>query len=120
MNQIINNRCNTLKYLIIVYLTLSLLPSLAYSATATYYAKRFSGRRMANGEIYRPYKMVAAHRRYRLGTRLKVTNRRNGKSVIVRVADRCRCSLDLSPRAFRRIGSLRQGRIPVTIKVIRR
>jgi rare lipoprotein A len=92
---------------------------MAYSASATYYGNRFSGRRMANGKVYHHHKMVAAHRRYRLGTRLKVTNRRSGKSVIVTVSDRCKCSLDLSPGAFKRIGSLSQGRVPITVSVIK-
>jgi rare lipoprotein A (peptidoglycan hydrolase) len=85
------------------------------SGTATFYANRFSGRRMANGKIYHPTKMIAAHRRYKLGSRIKVTNRRNGKSVVVTVSDRCHCSLDLSPKAFSHIGRLSQGRVPITV-----
>lgn len=70
---------------------------------------------MANGKTFNPNHMVAAHPRYPLGTRLKVTNRKTGKSVVVTVSDRCSCSLDLSPAAFRQIGKVQQGRVPVSI-----
>lgn len=84
--------------------------------TATYYASHFNGRRTASGATFSNGAMMAAHPSLPFGTRLRVTNRSNGKSVIVRVVDRCRCSLDLSQAAFRQIGSLRSGRIPVSIQ----
>ncbi len=87
--------------------------------TATYYAAKFQGRRTASGVTFDQNQPMAAHPSLPFGTRLRVTNRRTGKSVIVRVVDRCRCSLDLSKSAFRQIGSLRQGRIPVRIQVLR-
>ncbi|MGB5771809.1 MAG: septal ring lytic transglycosylase RlpA family protein, partial [Crocosphaera sp.] len=62
--------------------------------------------------------MMAAHPSLAFGTKVKVTNRKTGKSVIVRIVDRCRCSLDLSQSAFRSIGSLKSGRIPVSIRVL--
>ncbi len=113
-----------MKYIITVVLAALLLPLSAYAeiTTATYYARMFNGRRMANGKIYLPTKMVAASNKYRLGTKVKITNRRNGKSVIVTVSDRCKpgvCTIDLSPRAFKKIGRLRQGRLPVRVSRIR-
>ncbi len=87
--------------------------------TATYYANMYQGRRTASGVRFDQGQPMAAHPSYPFGTRLRVTNRRTGKSVVVRVVDRCRCSLDLSTSAFRQIGSLRQGRIPVSIQVLR-
>ncbi|KOR30915.1 hypothetical protein TI04_03565 [Achromatium sp. WMS2] len=103
----------------IVMTAMALVPDVAFSAntTATYYHHRFNGRRMANGKVYRPGRLTAAHRRYRLGTRIRVTNRRTGKSVRVTVTDRCNCTLDLSPAAFRKIGRLSQGRIPVKVNI---
>lgn len=70
---------------------------------------------MANGRPYNPNHYVAAHPRYPLGTRLRVTHQRTGRSVIVTVTDRCACSLDLSSAAFRRIANKNHGRIPVRI-----
>lgn len=61
-----------------------------YSKTgmASYYANKFEGRKTASGEIYKHSKRTAAHRSLPFGTKLKVTNIENGKSVIVRVNDR--------------------------------
>jgi rare lipoprotein A len=57
----------------------------ASTGYASYYK---SGRRTANGEHYYPLGLTCAHRRLPFGTKLKVTNLRNGRSVIVRVNDR--------------------------------
>jgi rare lipoprotein A len=84
--------------------------------TATYYHPSLAGRIKANGRPYRPGAMTAASNHYRLGTRLRVTNRRTGKSVVVTVTDRCgNCSIDLSRAAFQRIAPIKQGRVPVKI-----
>src|SRR5690606_14882527 len=55
---------------------------------ASYYHSKFTGRPTASGEKYDPEKMTAAHNRLPLGTRIRVTNLRNKRSVIVRVNDR--------------------------------
>lgn len=98
-------------------LTLSMLGSARVDAqSATYYHSSLAGKKMANGRPYRPGAMTAASNRYRLGTRVRVTNRRTGKSVVVVITDRCgSCSIDLSRAAFQRIASLKQGRVPVRV-----
>ena len=101
-------------FFVAMLLTLS-LPVPVSAQTATYYGPGFAGKRMANGRPYNPNHYVAAHPRYPLGTRLRVTNRKTGRSVVVTVTDRCSCSLDLSSAAFRQIGSKKHGRIPVRI-----
>ena len=55
---------------------------------ASYYAKKFTGRRTASGERLHHDSLTCAHRTYPFGTLLKVTNPANGKVVIVRVTDR--------------------------------
>lgn len=71
---------------------------------------------MANGRPYRPNAYTAASNNYKLGTRIKVTNRRTGASVIVTVTDRCgNCSVDLSKAAFKAIANPRQGRVAVSV-----
>lgn len=55
---------------------------------ASWYGKTFHGRTTASGELYNMFDFTAAHRSLPLGTWLKVTNLRNGKSVVVRVNDR--------------------------------
>ena len=55
---------------------------------ASWYGKRFHGRTTASGEDFDMFELTAAHRQLPLGTYVKVTNLRNGKSIIVRVNDR--------------------------------
>ena len=105
---------------ILLAVCIVLSPMGVVAQTATYYADSFEGRRMANGRRFSQSAMVAASNNYKLGTRVRVTNRNNKKSVVVTVSDRCgRCSIDLSKAAFRRIGALQKGRIPVSISVVR-
>lgn len=61
------------------------LPVAAQSGAASWYG---SGRRTANGEPFNPNGMTAAHRSLPFGTRVRVENRRTGRSVIVRINDR--------------------------------
>ncbi len=89
---------------------------------ASWYGKQFHRRLTASGERYNMYSMTAAHRTYALNTRLKVTNLRNHKSVIVRVNDRGPFyrtrDIDLSYGAANRIGLTHKGVDRVKIKVI--
>ena len=77
------------------------------------YADGYAWRTMANGQPMNPNAMITAHRNYRFGTRLRVINQSNGKSVIVTVTDRgpfiAGRELDLSYGAFSRIASPSQG-----------
>lgn len=69
--------------------------------------------RMANGKPMNPGAMITAHRSLPFGTKLRVVNQRNGKSVVVTVSDDgphvTGRVLDLSPAAFARIASLGSG-----------
>ncbi|MCJ2045335.1 septal ring lytic transglycosylase RlpA family protein [Methylobacterium sp. J-078] len=60
-------------------------PASAQSGAASWYA---SGHRTANGEHFNPNGMTAAHRSLPFGTRVRVENKRNGRSVVVRINDR--------------------------------
>ena len=70
--------------------------------TASWYGPGFHGRKTASGERFNSYDMTAAHRSLPFGTRLKVINETNGRSVVVRVNDR-------GPFAHRRIIDLAKG-----------
>jgi rare lipoprotein A len=76
---------------------------------ASYYAKKFIGRRTANGEKYDANAMTCAHKKLKFGAKLKVTNLRNNKSVIVTVNDRGphvkNRTVDLSEKAFVKIAN---------------
>lgn len=90
---------------------------------ASYYARKFQGRDMANGQPYRRGKMTAAHRTLPLGTKVKVTNVRTNKSVKVEITDRGPFVkgriVDLSEKAARRLDFIKAGVVPVEVKVIK-
>ena len=92
------------------------------SGQASYYARKFQGRTMANGEKYRRGKLTAAHKTLPLGTKVKVTNTRNNRSVKLRITDRGPFIrgriIDLSEKAARRLDFIKAGVVPVTLKVI--
>ncbi len=92
------------------------------SGQASYYGNEFHGRKTANGERFDQGKLTAAHRTLPFGTRVKVTNTQNGKSVVVRVNDRGPFVkgrvIDLSSSAFKSLASLNAGVVPVRIQVI--
>ena len=87
---------------------------------ASYYARKFTGRKTASGERMHHDSLTCAHRTYPFGTKLKVTNPANGQSVIVRVTDRGPYVkgriIDLSARAAREIGIIAQGIAPVIVE----
>jgi rare lipoprotein A len=91
---------------------------------ASYYSNKFQGRKMANGERYRKGKLTAAHKTLPFGTKVKVTNQQNGKTVKVKITDRGPHSrgriVDLSLAAANRLDMVDTGTAPVKLKVIRR
>ena len=80
---------------------------------ASWYGPKFHGKITANGEIYDQMALTAAHKSLSFGTLLKVTNPKNGRSVIVRINDRGPYiegrDLDLSKGAAIELGILRKG-----------
>lgn len=94
---------------------------------ATYYADKFHGRRTASGITFFQHEAYAAHRTLPFGTVVRVTNERNGRSVVVRVVDRGpwgsvakrrNTIIDLSRSAAERLGYIRAGRTPVRVEVL--
>lgn len=89
---------------------------------ASYYADKFHGRKTASGEVYDKKKLTAAHRTYAFGTVVRVTNKKNGKSVDVRINDRGPFSsgriIDLSRAAAEKISMVNDGVVDVEVKVI--
>ncbi|GFO59832.1 hypothetical protein GMST_21570 [Geomonas silvestris] len=86
---------------------------------ASYYAKKFHGRRTTSGERYHPEGMTAAHQSLPLGTKVLVRNLANDKEVTVVVNDRCAKKstpfIDLSRAAARKLGFLGAGKAKVAI-----
>lgn len=93
------------------------------NAHASYYADKFNGRRTTSGRRFDNNKYTAAHKKLPFGTKVKVTNEANGKSVIVEITDRGPFvksrEIDLSKRAFKDIASRRDdGAMQVTLAVL--
>lgn len=92
------------------------------SGMASYYGNEFHGRKTANGERFDQSKLTAAHKQLPFGTRVRVVNTSNGRSVVVRVNDRGPFVkgriIDLSRSAFTTIASTNAGVIPVRIVVL--
>lgn len=94
------------------------------NAHASYYHNKFNGRRTASGTKFDNEKYTAAHRKLSFGTKVKVTNEANGKSVIVFITDRGPFTkgrdIDLTRRAFMDIASNKNaGNMKVTIEVVK-
>ena len=88
-------------------------------AKAVYYKNSYNGKKTSSGAIYDPKKMTAAHPSIPLGTRVKIVNLANSRSVVVTVNDRCRKHgyeiIDLSREAARQLDFLSKGTARVRI-----
>lgn len=86
---------------------------------ASWYGKKFHGRKTANGEIYNMYAMTAAHKTLPMGTHVRVHNLQNGQNTVVRINDRGPFVrgriIDLSYNAAKKIGIVGPGTAPVEI-----
>lgn len=89
---------------------------------ASYYGRQFHGKKTASGERFNMYRYTAAHKTLPLGTKVKVVNLDNGKSVKVKINDRGPYAdgriIDLSKRAARKIGMLSSGTARVRLYLI--
>ena len=89
---------------------------------ASYYGHELAGNRTASGERFNPNGLTAAHRTLPLGTKLRVTNISNGRSVIVRINDRGpfvgNRLIDVSLGAAREINMVRSGKAQVRLELV--
>lgn len=97
-------------------------PAPTISGWASWYGPGFAGRTTASGEVYDPSEMVAAHKSLPFGTRIRVTNQRNGRSAVLRIVDRGPYVggriLDVSSAAADVLGMKGSGTAPVTIEIL--
>ena len=98
------------------------LPGYSESGKASYYAMKFQSRKTASGERFDNYAMTAAHKSLPFGTKVIVTNLKNGKTVTVRINDRGPFVkgriIDLSRAAFAKIENIDKGLAEVKIRVV--
>lgn len=98
-------------------------PILLGTGQASWYGPGFYGNRTANGEVFRPGTMTAAHRTLPFGTRVRVTNLNNGRVAVVRINDRGPFHgnrvIDLGHGAAKELGVLSSGVARVKLEVLR-
>jgi rare lipoprotein A len=89
---------------------------------ASWYGPGFYGNRTANGEVFRPGTLTAAHRTLAFGTKVRVTNLWNGRSTVVRINDRGPFHgsrvIDLAHGAARELGVVASGVASVKLEVL--
>ena len=89
---------------------------------ASFYGNELAGNRTASGERFNPKELTAAHRTLPMGSKIRVTNKANGKSVVVRINDRGPFAksriIDLSHAAAQEISMVRSGTARVTLDLI--
>jgi peptidoglycan lytic transglycosylase len=92
------------------------------TGTASFYAHKFHGHKTASGEIYDENDLTAAHRTLPFGTRVRVTNMKNDRSVVVTVNDRGPHNrhrvIDVSRRAADLLGFVSTGTTHVRLEVV--
>ena len=106
-----------------IWLALGMVAVYAETGKASFYGKAFHGRTMANGKRFDMHAAVCAHRRHPFGMLLRVTNLRNGKTAVCRVADRGPFVggriVDVSRGVAGKLGMIKRGVVRVTVEVVR-
>jgi rare lipoprotein A len=94
----------------------------AMEGLAAHYSNRLEGRKTASGQIFRQSKLTAAHQTLPFGTKVKVTNTNNGRSVVVVINDRGPTQagrvIDLTRAAAGKLAMLRAGLVPVKLEIV--
>lgn len=102
---------------VVLIAALSIASAYAESGYASWYGPGFNGRKTASGERFNQNAMTCAHRRYRFGTRLRVSFR--GRAIVCRVNDRGPYArgriIDLSKAAARALGMGGTGRVNIEV-----
>jgi rare lipoprotein A len=97
-------------------------PTMMETGLASWYGPKFHGKRTASGEVFNHEKFTAAHRTLPWGSRVKVTNLANGKSVDVRINDRGPFGkgriIDVSRAAARALGMVGRGITTVRVECL--
>jgi rare lipoprotein A len=88
---------------------------------ANFYSDKFQGKKTASGEVYDKNGLTASHKKLPYGTKVKVTNVENGKSVVLTVNDRMAASnpavIDVTRRAAEELGFVKTGKTKVKLEV---
>jgi rare lipoprotein A len=92
------------------------------TGTASFYAKKFNGRKTSSGEKFNNDSLTAAHKKFKFGTYVLVRNLKNDSTVIVKINDRLpqksKRSIDLTVRAAKQLNFIKSGLTKVEITVL--
>jgi rare lipoprotein A len=101
---------------------LAVTPGEIQTGIASYYHDSLHGNRTASGQIYDKNKISAAHKRLPLGSKVKVTDTKTGRSIVVHINDRGPFIkgriIDLSRRAAHELGIIKRGITPVKVEIL--
>lgn len=93
----------------------------AEEGVANFYSDKFQGKKTASGAVYDKNKLTASHKTLPYGTKVRVTNLENGKSVVVTINDRMRTKnpvvIDVTRRAAQDLGFAKAGKAKVKVEV---
>jgi rare lipoprotein A len=99
----------------------SVMAQTAEEGIANFYSHKFQGKKTASGEVYDKGGLTASHKKHPFGTKLKVTNIENGKSVVVTINDRMSKSnpavIDVTRHAAEELGFTKTGKTKVKLEV---
>lgn len=99
------------------------IPSpITYFGVASFYAKKFDGRKTSSGEKFSNDSLTAAHKKFKFGTYVLVRNLKNDSTVVVKINDRLpkksKRSIDLSFKAAKQLNFIKSGLTKVEITVV--
>lgn len=124
MNTRIRTQLGLVTLLLIVAMLVTMSSAAAQTAeegVANFYSDKFEGKKTASGEVYDGKGLTAAHKKLPYGTKVKVTNIENGKSVVVTVNDRMAATspavIDVTKRAAEELGFAKSGKAKVKVEV---
>ena len=124
MNALIRTRQLGIVAILVTFTTVS-MPVMAVAqaeeGVANFYSDKYEGKKTASGEVYDKNALTASHKKLPYGTKVKVTNVENGKSVVVTVNDRMKANnpalIDVARRAAEELGFTKTGKAKVKLEV---
>ena len=125
MNTLTRPKRLTIAAILVMLSTMSMavmaVAQTAEQGVASFYSDKFQGKKTSSGEVYDKSGLTASHKKLPYGTKVKVTNVENGKSVVVTVNDRMAPSnpavIDVTRRAAEELGFVKTGKAKVKLEV---
>jgi peptidoglycan lytic transglycosylase len=125
MNALVRTKQRRIVTILVTLATVSMISITAAQTgeegVANFYSDKVQGKKTASGEVYDKDGLTASHKKIPYGTKVKVTNVENGKSVVVTVNDRMAASnpavIDVTRRGAEELGFVKAGKAKVKLEV---